>query len=108
MATTNKFTKNLAMSRKDIKGKRAQLVSEEAKDAQEDLVRTLKQEYRELEKEQMNLDDIYPDDTTSMNAVKKDFNAKEWVAKVQSNKIAIALKKVELDTAEATLAEYFA
>lgn len=108
MATTaNKFTKNLSQSRKDIRGKRASLIADDAKDAQEQLVRELKQEYRELERKLVNLDDIYPDDATSMNAVKRDFDAVDWVKQMQETKIALAMKKIEVETAELTAKEYF-
>ena len=103
----NKFTKNLSQSHKDIRGKKAQLIADDAKDAQENLVRTLKQEYRDLERTLVNLDDIYPENVTSLSVTKLGFDAKEWVKEMHENKLALALKKVEVDTAEDTLREYF-
>lgn len=103
----NKFAQNLSRSRRDVRGKRADFIADEAKDAQEELVKNLKKDLRVLQKEQTDLEDIWPDDVTSMNPVKKDFNADEWVRKVQANKLAISLKQIEIDAAEETYKDYF-
>lgn len=103
----NKFTTNLTLSNKGIKEKRASLLGDDAHDAQQDLVRELSSEVRDLERTIMNLEDLSPDSTTSLLPAKGGFDAKKWVVEMQESKVALKMKKVELNVAKATLAEYF-
>ena len=104
---SNKFTINLTLSHKEIKGKRAELLSADALAAQEDLVRNLSSEVRNIERTLISLEDLSPDNTVSLNPTKNNFDAKEWVEQMQKNKVLLAMKKVELDIAKETLTEYF-
>jgi hypothetical protein len=107
MATKNKFAKNLRLNNKEIRGKRADFIVDDAKTAQEELVRKLSQEYKAFERKLINLEDLSPDTTQSLHPSKNGFDATNWVNDVQSTKVAMAMKKVEVEIAEKTLAEYF-
>lgn len=106
-ATANKFTKNLTLSHKDVRGKRATFIAKNAEDAQIDLVRSLEAQSRALESKLLNLEDLQPDSSVSLRATGSDFDAATWVAEMQSTKMALALKNVEVDLAKGTLTEYF-
>ena len=43
----------------------------------------------------------------TLRIVSKDFDAKQWVADTQRLKVEIIVKKVELDSAKETMAEWF-
>ena len=103
----NKFTTNLTLSNKEIKGKRADLLSADASDAQQDLVRELSANVRDLERTIMNLEDLSPDSTTSLHPTKGSFDAKKWVEDMQEAKVQLKMSKIELKLAKETLEEYF-
>lgn len=108
MATaTNKFTQNLKASHKDIIAKRAAILAEDAKDAQNDLITNLKKEVRLLETKLMNLEDLSPDTTITLRITPKDFDATQWVNELHNTKVQLSLKKIELDIATATYEEFF-
>lgn len=101
----NKFATNLSATNKEICGKKAELLAKDAEDAQKDLIRELEKEERRLDRKLMDLEDLTPENTTSLGI--KNFNAKEWVAAVQETKLALAVVKEELATANETLEYYF-
>jgi len=103
----NKFISNLTASNKTIKESRAKIVSEDALDAQTELVRELKKSKRELERRLIQLSDMSPDSELSLKVVKDNFNAAAWVKEIQDIKIELANKEVELTLAEATFNEWF-
>ena len=103
----NKFAKNLTKDAKGIKEQRAKILAEDTKNEQDDLVRNLNREKRELEITLLNLTDLSPDNTYSLKPGGDKFNAKTWVKEMQDTKIAILNKTVEIKTAEETLKEWF-
>ena len=103
----NKFVSNLTASNKAIKEARAKMVSEDAIDAQAELVRDLGKSKRELERKLAQLSDMSPDSELSLKVVKDTFNAEEWVKEIQTTKVAIANKTIELQLAEETFQEWF-
>ncbi len=103
----NKFTRNLSLSNREIKGKRAILFGEDGKSAQEELVNEIGMKVRNIEREILDLEDLSPDSTTSLSPVKGTFNGKEWARKMQERKVELRLLKVEYETAKDTLEEYF-
>lgn len=103
----NKFAQNLTKNNKQIKESRAKRVAEQAKMAQEDVVRTLRTETMDLEAKLEDLEDLSPDSTMSLNPVKGEFDAKEWVNKIQSIKIELANKTIEYKIAKETFDSYF-
>lgn len=107
MKTTNNFIKSLTASNSSIKASRAKMVSEDALDASEELIRNLKQEKRELERRLMSLSDMNRDSEFSLKVVKDDFNAKEWIKEIQEIKVQLANKEVELQLASETHNDWF-
>ena len=103
----NKFTKTLNNSHKEIKAQRANMLAEEAQEAQSDLISDLKKELRSYKSELMTLEDLSPDAAFSFKPMKDGFNASEWVREIQRLKIATANKEIEIDIAEKTFAEWF-
>lgn len=105
--TGNKFEKNLTLSHKDIRGKRATAIAEDVKIAQEDIIRELSDSKRALNRKLLDLEDLSPDNELSLHPGRKDFNAKLWAKEVQDTKVALVLTDQKLKIAEETLAEYF-
>lgn len=103
----NKFITTLTASNKSIKEARAKMISEDAVDAQQELVRELKKEKRELERRLMQLSDMSPDSELSLKVVKDTFKATDWVKEIQTIKVELANKTVELQLAEETFSEWF-
>jgi hypothetical protein len=103
----NKFISTLTNSNADIKAVRAKMINEDALDASEELLRSLKQEKREMERQLMNLSDMSPESELSLMVVKPNFDAKSWIANIQRLKVELANKQVEIDLAEETHNEWF-
>lgn len=104
----NKFAKLLSGSSKEIRGARAVILAEDARFAQEGLLRKLEEEVRDLERQLITATDLYPESELSLMVTRKDFNPKAWVERIQSVKLALAEKTIELDVAKETFAEWFA
>ena len=96
----NKFTKNLSASNKEIKGKRAIMFGEDALAATTALVQREKSAERDISRTIMDLEDLSPNYTTSLNPVKSDFNAKQWVEDLWAAKVKLRLQKVKVSEAE--------
>ena len=103
----SKFQNNLTISYREIRGKRAALITEDVKIAQEDLIRSLTDEKRTLERELLDLEDLSPDSEMSLHPGKKEFNAVHWVNRMQDLKITLALNKQKLAIALETSEEFF-
>ena len=102
----SKFYNNLIKSNNEIKETRAKRVSEQAEMAQQELVNRIKKELNQLENQLEDIYDLAPDNTQSLN-VGKNFDAEQWVQKVQDLKIQFMNKEVELKAANETLNEWF-
>ena len=102
-----KFFSMLTNDNKAIRANRANLIVEDVKAEQETLVRTLENEVRGIERSIMALTDFGPDSEYSLRVVKDNFNAANWVAAYQKNKLALELKNVELELAKETYREFF-
>lgn len=107
VSKTNKFTKNLTLSYKDIRGKRAEFISDDAQNAQEELIRDLQTKKRAFEKKLLNLEDLSPDSEMSLHPTKGSFDGKQWVKEIQDTKVNLQLLEVQLTIANATYDEYF-
>lgn len=103
----NKFIQNLTKGNAAIKEARANIIGEDALDAQTQILDNLKREKRELDRKLLELTDMYPDSELSLRVVKKDFNAKELFKDIQETKVDLLAKKVELTLAEETYKEWF-
>jgi len=103
----SKFKKLLSKAAKEIREGRANIVAENTKFAQEDIVRGIESEKRDLDARLMELTDVNRDSELSLRVTKKDFNAKQWCHDVQELKLAIIEKRIELEVAKETLEEWF-
>lgn len=104
----NKFEKNLTASNKEIKGKRASIVANSAKKAQQCLIDSLENEVDDLELELLNLEDLHPTHMHSLMPTAGKFDGAQWTKQVQETKLALSIKREELEIATATYNEYFA
>jgi hypothetical protein len=102
-----KFRDTLEASGKKIKAARARIISENAEAAQEDLVRKLKKEKRELDAKLLSLTDIHPDSELSLKVVTANFDAEDLFSKIHKVKIEIANIGIEIDIATETYDEWF-
>ena len=102
-----KFKSELSKSNKAIKAQRANMVSEDAKFQQEEILRGLQAQVRELEKDLILCSDMSPDSELSLKVVKDDFDAKAWAVSVQRIKVDLANKQVEMQLAQETYDEWF-
>lgn len=103
----SKFAKQLSASNKDIKGQRADMLAQEVGLEAEDLVRGLKREKMTLQNKIMRLTDLAPDTKDSLRPGGKDFDAQSWVRELHQSKMDLKLKDIELNEAEAIVAEWF-
>lgn len=103
----NKFIENLKKSSTQIRTTHAIMAGEDAKDAQEDLIRKLRKQKRDLERKYENLTDISRDSEISLKVAKDQFDPMEWVKDLQQIKIDIKMITFELKIADETLAEWF-
>ena len=102
-----KFKSELSKSNKSIKAQRANMVAEDAKFAQEEILRNLQAQKRELEKQLIMCSDMSPDSELSLKVVKDDFDAKLWATSIQRIKVDLANKEVEMQLAQDTYDEWF-
>lgn len=103
----NKFIKNLTLSDSGIKEKRARILGEQAKTAQQDLVTRLTKEKNSLDLKLDSLQDLAPDQNTSLRPGGENFNADTWVNQIQDTKIELLNKQIELKIATETFTEWF-
>jgi len=103
----SKFIKNLVKDAEGIKLQRATSLSKETADAQIDLIRGLEKEQRELENQLMNLTDLSPDNAFDLKPGGKNYNATQWVAKMQEIQVALLEVKIQLGVATKTQTEWF-
>ena len=106
-AKKNKFMKNLTSGETGIKEKRAGILSQQAENAQTELLTRLRGERSDLELKIDRLSDLAPDSTTSLKVGGDNFDAKAWVLEIQTAKVELAAKDVELDIAQKTYDEWF-
>ena len=102
----NKFISRLAGNGDAVKLRRAQVVSESARIAQEALVNNIKAQLNRLEVQLEQLTDLAPETTDSLRPG-AGFQASDWVKGVQALKREIRDTKLDLETAEATYNEWF-
>ena len=103
----NKFMKLLSADNNSIKGNRAKLIAEDLKAAQEEIVRNLQQEKRDIERKLLILSDFSPESELSLKVVRDGFDSKEWARNNQDLKVELANKTVEVKLAEETYNEWF-
>jgi hypothetical protein len=104
---TNLFEKNLTASNGEIKKARAKNLGEDAKNAQTVLIISLKDTRRDIQRQIMDLEDLSPDTAMSLNPVKGNFDAKEWVRKLHESAIELKQVNEELEIAINMFNKYF-
>jgi hypothetical protein len=105
---TNKFTRNLQLSNKEIKDKRAAMIGEDASIAQTEIIQEIVARKRKLDRRLLNLEDMSPESTMSLNPGRADFIAANWAKEVQFTKCELKMVNIELEVALETNDEYFA
>ena len=102
-----KFQKNLQASHKEIRGKRASFFNEEAEVSMRREVDQEKDRLRNSKREEMGLEDMHPDSTTTLKVTKDGFDSANWASQLIKVKITIKLQEQKLKIAEDTYSEYF-
>jgi len=102
-----KFQKNLQASHKEIRGKRATFLNEEAEVSMRRQLDQEKDTLRGLKRKEMGLEDMHPDSTTTLKVTKDGFDSHNWANQLIGVRIAIKLQEQKLKIAEDTYTEYF-
>lgn len=102
----SKFERNLTLSHSEIREKIAGLITKDAEDAMDELVREIASRLRKIDRSLLDLEYIHPDHTTSLK-VGRDFDAANWVNTIQELKVRRAILAKELDIAIDTQKEFF-
>ena len=101
-----KFITNLTLTHSKIKEKRASLLSDDVQAEQNRLIDDLKDKKRKLERELLNIEEMYPNSTTSLK-VGEGVDPKVWVADMQRTKISLIDVQIQLTIANETTNEWF-
>lgn len=100
-----KFESILTQNFSEIKRSRANLLCDSAKTTQEKLVNDKKAVVLRIKREIDNLTDIAPSTITQLKL--DNFNAEEWVDKLQELRCELYEAEIELDIAQKTYNEFF-
>ena len=103
----NKFQNFLNSSNSSIKGVRSEIVSEDAKFAVEEVVRTEETALRELKKKQLSLTDMFPTSAFSTMVTKENFSPKDWAKDLLEVNVEIAIQEVRVKEARKIQQEWF-
>lgn len=102
----NKFEQLISTTRGAL-ARRAHNVSTAAEIAQQDLLNKLRIEKTQLEAKLMNLTDLAPDNSYSLNPATKDWDATKWAEELQDTKQKIYNITIKIRLAQETYNEYF-
>lgn len=103
----NKFFSKITGGKKGIEEQRALIVTEDAIDAQKEIVDALIKKERLLKRELLSLTDIFPDSTFSTRVVKSDFNAVTHFKEIHDKELELIDIQLELEIATKTFKEWF-
>lgn len=104
----NKFEKLISANSNSTLKRRAGIISNESKMAQEDIIATIKRAINQEELTLMSLTDFAPTQTTSLQPGNfAQGGATEWAQNLQKCKENIYNLKIKLQIAEETYNEYF-
>ena len=104
----NKFEKLISANSNSTLKRRAGIISNEAKMAQEDIVATINRAINQEELKLMSLTDFAPTQTTSLQPGNfAEGGATEWVQELQKCKENLYNLKIKLNIANETYKEYF-
>lgn len=105
-----KFEKDLRMSSTDIRGQRASFATEDAKNAQDDLISAIEKRKRAVERRLVKLQDIHRESEVSLMVTRDEADEyywENWVKAIQKAKVELANIEVELEIANNTKAGWF-
>lgn len=103
----NKFESIVGNNSNAVLARRAGNLAKTARLSQQSLVNTLEAKKADIEGKIINLTDLAPTSKDSLAPGVTDFNAKEWVEKLQSLKLEIYDLDISIKMAKETFAEYF-
>lgn len=104
----NKFEKLISANGDSTLKRRASIISNESKIAQEDIVATIKRAINQEELKLMSLTDFAPTQTTSLQPGNfAQGGASEWAQELQKCKENLYNLKIKLKLAQETYEEYF-
>ena len=103
----SKFRKMLEANKQSIKEARANILEGMSRDAQDKIVRELKEKRRSIELQLLNKTDVYPDSELSLEVVKKDYDPTNTFVEIQKLKLDLVNIDVEIETAVETRKEWF-
>lgn len=104
----NKFEKLISANGDSTLKRRASIISNESKMAQEDIVATIKRAINQEELKLMSLTDFAPTQTTSLQPGNfAQGGASEWARELQECKENLYNLKIKLKLAQETYEEYF-
>lgn len=106
-STKNLFVRNLELTNKEIKGKRAIMYSEDAEIASQTFLDNLTTKRRNLNRSLLDLEDFHPETNTSLRVTKSNFDAQSWVSQMNRVQLDLALIEAEIKIAEAIHNKYF-
>ena len=102
-----KFKTNITLSNKELKGKRADLVTQDVKSAAENTLRELKDQKRTLEREKMNYEDLGPENAQSLRPTSKDFDPNGWFKGILEIDVRLEILNRKITIAEGIYNDYF-
>ena len=103
----NKFESIVGNNSNAVLARRAGNLAKTARLSQQSLVNTLEAKKADIEGKIINLTDLAPTSKDSLAPGVTDFNAKEWVEKLQGLKLEIYDLDISIKMAKETFAEYF-
>ena len=104
---STKFFKNLTMSNKEIKGKRAVAVEEQTKAAFEGKLREYEDKLRKIKAKIWTLEDLALDTTTFLNPTGSKFDAEAWANDMDKYLLEKDLVKVDIKRIKKIIKKYF-
>ena len=103
----NKFESIVGNNSNAVLARRAGNLAKTARLSQQSLVNTLEAKKADVEGKIINLTDLAPTSRYSLAPGVTDFNAKEWVEKLQALKLEMYDLDISIKMAKETFAEYF-
>jgi predicted nucleic acid-binding Zn-ribbon protein len=95
------------LDKANLASQRSQLVLEDAKATQEELVRDLEKRVRDLKRKIASCQDIGPDSELSLHVVRQDVDFSDLFERVQSLKKCLLDAETDLAIAKETCTEWF-
>ncbi len=103
----NKFESIVGNNSNAVLARRAGNLAKTARLSQQSLVNTLEAKKADIEGKIINLTDLAPTSRDSLAPGVQDFNAKQWVEKLQALKLEMYDLDISIKMAKETFAEYF-